>query len=342
MRAHLHALPRDKHALANGLLQQAKAELHRTDREAEQALRKNTPARNLEVISRERALANTLKHLFDAYTMADGPILQRSLQMHTHGHTLFVSAQGGKLVVELASRRTLLYHLIVTAIDKETENAKRDTLIRKLEALKQRAITLLKAVTARSHPDTFRYDQDRMSDHAIETETDDIVDRLVQIGQEFEIDDLANLGAGSHYVERGEIKNDPPEFYRKNWRSTFYPSFSTDVAGPWKSRELAKLKEGAPAGAGSASQFWCVGAKNITKAHWAPSADAEIDHVHEVVKHWNGEGHNRTQAERDQWYNDKNNLQLLCCDCNKAKNKGIPKMVPTVGPRFRGKLDNPL
>jgi hypothetical protein len=203
-------------------------------------------------------------------------------------------------------------------------------------------------VTARSHPDTFRYDQDRMSDHAIETETDDIAARLVQIGQEFQIEDLANLGAGSHYVERGEIKNDAPEKYRDNWRATFYPSFSADITGnaartAWGPPELDRLKDEAKARGGSASEFWCVGVPKIGRpGHCRPVAEAEIDHKHEVVRHWNDVGHNQTQAEREQWYNDKNNLQFLCCECNKKKNKGIPRMVPTVGPRFRGKLDNPL
>ncbi|HCA95334.1 MAG TPA: hypothetical protein DEP38_11985, partial [Cyanobacteria bacterium UBA9226] len=63
----------------------------------------------------------------------------------------------------------------------------------------------------------------------------------------------------------------------------------------------------------------------------------EIDHITDVAEHWENEGNNMTQAERNKWYDDPSNLRFLCESCNRAK-KGKPSRTFSiiVGRDFRG------
>ncbi len=68
-------------------------------------------------------------------------------------------------------------------------------------------------------------------------------------------------------------------------------------------------------------------------------AELEIDHTIDVTIHWNTEGHNMTQDQRNEWYDNPSHLQVLCESCNSAKSKGT--YIRKVGKNFRGPNDNP-
>jgi hypothetical protein len=78
---------------------------------------------------------------------------------------------------------------------------------------------------------------------------------------------------------------------------------------------------------------------HIVGEHWRrPQYEFDgkpaLDHIMEVSKHWNEIGHNQTQAEREKWYNDPNNLQIVCTTHNSRK--GGEPYKTKVGPRFKG------
>jgi hypothetical protein len=65
----------------------------------------------------------------------------------------------------------------------------------------------------------------------------------------------------------------------------------------------------------------------------------DLDHVEEVSRYWNREGHNTIQHRRIDFYYDIGNLQILDEPTNSSK-RG-PDVVPAVGPNFRGPPDRP-
>lgn len=67
--------------------------------------------------------------------------------------------------------------------------------------------------------------------------------------------------------------------------------------------------------------------------------ESEIDHIIDVTQHWNEQGHNMTQEQRNEWYDNPAHLRVLCLSCNSHKAKGL--YIRKVGPNFRGPNDNP-
>ncbi|HBR76227.1 MAG TPA: hypothetical protein DEA78_21705, partial [Cyanobacteria bacterium UBA11159] len=65
---------------------------------------------------------------------------------------------------------------------------------------------------------------------------------------------------------------------------------------------------------------------------------AQIDHIGDVVDHWKDkEGNNMTQEQRNDWYDNPDNLRILCESCNKAKKgKSQGRFIFKVGLNFRG------
>ncbi len=74
------------------------------------------------------------------------------------------------------------------------------------------------------------------------------------------------------------------------------------------------------------------------------TADLTIEHTTSVVEHWNGEGNNQIQTERNNWYDDESHLVVFCRSCNLSDQEGEDAQTykPQVGPRFRGPKDRPL
>ena len=63
---------------------------------------------------------------------------------------------------------------------------------------------------------------------------------------------------------------------------------------------------------------------------------ATIEHNTPVATHWNNNGHDQTQLQRANWYNDTTNLSILCGPCNSSLGSGGVTYNSDVGPNFVG------
>lgn len=67
-------------------------------------------------------------------------------------------------------------------------------------------------------------------------------------------------------------------------------------------------------------------AKNMTKnavcAECGVNTDLTLDHIIPVARWFNTTGYQCSKAQREQWYNDTNNLRVLCRKCNSKKGSG--------------------
>jgi hypothetical protein len=323
------ALPPDKQQAANNLLTQATTALQRTSTEASKAATSQESSNNNQVKEQEHSLADTLKGLFEIFSLNDGPILERPLQMNGHDHTLYVSIQGGKPLVELASRRQDLLLLVWRARDQEKAGAKRGPLLQELAWAETKLKELLEFERAGA------YSTRSLED--IKSDTETLANYLIDIGATFGIQDLENLGHPSKYVEGNILK----EEYRSIVREKFYSSSYRTSTLEWKAKRLRTLLHPT-----DQAQF-----KDELTGTWEPRTientpddNVTIDHIHKVVDHWNSGGNNMSQSERLDFYNDTSNLQLTTRAHNStdgalARAQGS-RYSSRVGDQFRGPIDD--
>jgi Domain of unknown function (DUF4157) len=329
MRSRVTSLPADKKSMAESLLSQAEEALQQTDTQADQAVRSDDAAKKEDVKPKERQLADAMKGLFEIFEAQDGPLYEKSLQMHGHGHTLYVDVKGGKLVADLASRRQLLLSLVTSARRAEEKGGKRGPLLSQLGQIEEKLKELIEFERAGSYS--------TMPLDAIKAWTETIANVLVGIGAEYKIEDLEQLGHPSKYVEGTQLK----EAYRSIVRKTFYGSGYWVDTEQWKADRLKTLIN-----PGDPTQF-----KDEIEGTWEPliirgklNDNVTIDHLHKVADHWNTEsGNNMNQSGRKAFYNDTADLRLTAWKNNssdgaKAAAEGL-RYLPDVGPKFRGPDD---
>ncbi len=125
---------------------------------------------------------------------------------------------------------------------------------------------------------------------------------------------LEHIGCVSKYVE---LYNDvlmlkPEHRHGGIIRDKFYgKNFNSDVK-----ERLKDLKEEPK---DTSNTFLCRDIDGNWDEHSAKENDATLDHIIPVAKHWNTKGHNQTQSEREAWYNDTTNLQVVCKKHNSKK-----------------------
>ncbi|MDQ2807423.1 MAG: hypothetical protein M3Z04_11015 [Chloroflexota bacterium] len=101
------------------------------------------------------------------------------------------------------------------------------------------------------------------------------------------------------------------------------------------------LVQGTGGSTGIPARYRCQNTGSTGPTHKAEISLAEvtIEHANEsVVEHWNAQGHNITQNERNDWYDMESNLLVWCrsCNCSKQQGDGVGGYDPQVGPKFRG------
>jgi hypothetical protein len=162
--------------------------------------------------------------------------------------------------------------------------------------------------------------------------------QLGVLGTKYGIKDLADLGDDRRYADGGELR---PQYQgSKNARPLFYGNFNSTARSNQANLLIAaKLKAKSQSGYAGSHQYWC---EDRGSHGWTPHLADEtkneekpaLDHIEEVGSHWNRIGHNQTQAEREDWFNDTSNHQVICTHHNSSK-KG-PNYTNLVGPNFKG------
>ena len=59
--------------------------------------------------------------------------------------------------------------------------------------------------------------------------------------------------------------------------------------------------------------------------------DVTIEHIESVSEHWNEEGHNQSRAERNDWYNELKNLDILSREENSREGAKKPQFKQETG-----------
>jgi hypothetical protein len=266
--------------------------------------------------------------------------------MASAGHHLYIESQKDQLIVEMASaRRAKIHSLIVAAISKENNGQKRAGLLEKLQKIKADLEELVHVWKAGKYyqrgPNEAggpRPDGETMVKYAC----DGIVAELRSLGQTFNVPDLQNLGSTSAYAQDVQLK---PEYHDgEKLRTTFYGGWNS-TANSFRQTEMKRLKTEAKDAKwignslyGNPNAFVCRDVNGTWQEHLADASTRTgkpaLDHIQEVAEHWNTEGHNQTQAQRETWYNDTKNLQLVCTHHNSQK--GGPDYEFLVGSQFKG------
>ncbi|GGR27427.1 phage tail protein [Streptomyces netropsis] len=272
--------------------------------------------------------------------------LSKTFTMAGEGHTLFANSQGRRIVVEMASaRREWVEDLTKAAIKEEEENP---VATRRADLLKilREILSRLREIKAKEQGPLNARKKKEIEDHLVE-----LSKALNVIGATYGMTSLKGEDRRP-YVVNGKLHAD----YRsgKAIRATFYPSWSPEAQKHRAEQSLALTRrkhqergvwEGDPLFKESDS-YVCPGNGINTHPHLAcKSADngrQALDHKIPVGGHWNDgrdsdpPGHNTDQPHRNDFYNDTNNLIMICTSCNSAKVKFDPSYILDIGPNFRG------
>lgn len=264
----------------------------------------------------------------------------KDFQMAGEAHTLYATSKGEHIVVEMASaRREWVTDLANSALTEERgkpQSSRRSDLLEMLNAI----LKTLGDIKVREGSKLTRQKKKEIEDHLTLLHA-----ALEKIGAVFGMQSLKNT-TDNQYVENGQLR----EEYRSGEaiRATFYPAFnaaSRDHRIQQKKdlrqrkldeKEIWKKYEGYD----QSDSYICPGNGVGTKAHIAVASEDNgkqaLDHVKPVGQHWNDDGHNQKQDPRDAFYNQLDNLKLICTSCNSKKVKHDPKYIPDIGPNFVG------
>jgi hypothetical protein len=263
--------------------------------------------------------------------------VEKSLSMDGEGHTIYAKVQGGKLTIEMASGRLEeIQGALATAIPVAKKNGK-DKLAKDLDLTYAGMKSIEEDLNAVPYlPKEERGQAESKLLRAISS----MAASLERTGNKHGIQSLIDLGHPSQYVKDKKIKLE----YRESslFRSLFYGRWNS-VAETHRTTELANLKLEAKdpkwskdPNFGNPKAFVCKDKNN----NWTPylaldkPRNVVLDHILEVSRYWNQQGHNEIQSTREIWYNKISNLQVI--DEPSNSKKGGVDIDHTVGEKFRG------
>lgn len=263
--------------------------------------------------------------------------VEKSLSMDGEGHTIYAKVQGGKLTIEMASGRLEeIQGALATAIPVAKQNGK-DKLAKDLDLTYAGMKSIEEDLNAVPYlPKEERGQAESKLLRAISS----MAASLERTGNKHGIQSLKDLGHPSQYVKDKKIKLE----YRKSslFRSLFYGKWNS-VSEAHRITELANLKLEAKdpkwskyPNFGNPKAFVCKDKNNS----WTPylaldkPRNVALDHILEVSRHWNQQGHNDIQSTRETWFNEVSNLQVI--EQEKNSIKGGVKIDHSVGKEFRG------
>jgi hypothetical protein len=250
--------------------------------------------------------------------------------------------KNGQCGVDIASRREYFETVLQRAIEYFQKKYGQGKNTEPLPALK----TFLNTVKEYKHDLNLaasRASTEAQVTNEMHQYLDKIAGQLKQIDDRYQIKDLQELKDDRRYSSGGKLRLE----YRNNIRATFYRGFNkasdrNKVKLLEAAKKTAKTKPGYnrfPA-AKQPHIYWCENRE--PGLQWNPHfADEKktneipaLDHMVEVGTHWNTIGHNQSQDEREAWYNDTRNHQVICTHHNSSKSG--PTMRKNVGPNFKG------
>ena len=268
------------------------------------------------------------------------PEQSKRFEMYGKSHTLYMYLRNGLCGVDIASRRQYFLNVIGQAIIRlgGRENPHPD--VRKLIEFETEITNYQYDINMQSKEG----DRQAMI-NAMHRYLDRIALRLSQMGNKHKIQNLQELGNKKRYADGDELR---PEYQGgRNIREIFYGRFNSTSENNRKkllaaAKAEARNKPGynnIPA-ADRRHIYWCEdrGIPPKWTAHLADdridNEKPELDHIREVSNHWNNEGNNQTQAQREAWFNDTSNHQIVCKHHNASK--GGEDYKNYVGPKFKG------
>jgi|GEM_PF-2827405 len=260
--------------------------------------------------------------------------VEEAFSMAGEGHHLYIKSDGPLLEIEMASsRRASLQALVISAIREEEKGGNRSEVLGYLNRIWDRLRELQDIWAAGKYYELNTEGGPREDGReVVRKECHIIATFLVELGKDYDIPSLQDLGHPSRYVEGNRLK---PE-YAKQIRAKFYPSGYKSEVIQWKKQRLAQLTHPA-----DPSKFRDeMTDKYEPKFKPDGKTNVTIDHQTRVVEHWAAEGNNSTQTERSEFYNRLSGMRLVAWKNNssdgaEARNLGLVYL-PNVGPEFRG------
>lgn len=253
----------------------------------------------------------------------------KTFTMAGRSHELIALEVNGQLEVDMASAFAgKLASITVAALAKERKGAARPDLIGQLEQIYAKLVDLEQDW----HAAPYQEGEKRLKTNIVEWLAV-IAGMLVEIGNEFGIKDLIEMGHPSKFVMVDRLR---PEFAGRV-REVFYPSGYVASTESWKNARLKVLSDN------GTLRHPVTGEKAFRDEmtnEIEPIREATIDHTQRVVEHWNSEGNDMRQSARSLFYNDTGKLQIVAAKNNStdgalARALGL-RYTDRVGKGFRG------
>lgn len=135
-------------------------------------------------------------------------------------------------------------------------------------------------------------------------------------GEEYDEQMTSAIGDNYDDVSEEDLKSIDPDYYQ-SFR-TYYGGFTRETI------ETLFNGTGRTQDGDSRLKYKCDKCKDYfprKKDKKREEAYITIDHKKSVKQHWNSEGKKmmKDKVKLNKWYNDINNLRLLCCSCNSKK-----------------------
>ncbi len=272
--------------------------------------------------------------------------IQVSLEMAHAPHTLAVKIIDGTPEVIMSSERAEYLKTVTSAAIYEEEHGdNRKDLIERLEKIEQLLPEFAFSYRAAADDSSTKHAEQARISRRLE----EIAKDLTRIGSKFGIKTLHSLAHKSKYVLPGGLLREP---YGSDVRASFYPSGYLTGTKSWKTQRLNQLTQGAPLGMfkDESDDAWHPRQRPSASGQQYKDSNVTIDHQPRVMDHWRGRkvpvaGNNSGQDERNRFYNNTTDLQLVSWSNNsidgalaKATDGGYVK---TVGPLFKGPDDEP-